>query len=447
VTVSLSNIQVTNFNLAQLSATLTPPQTLTLAANGLNFHLTMNWRWRRNHWPHISSSGSVDVTPVNGAASISVGVSVANGRPVVSVSADSVTFQDFKISFHGSWLSWLYDFISDILKSTIKKSVQTAASNAIQKAIDNTLNGEFGKLPLLGHLGGGKSRVNIDFAFVSTQMGTAGSTVYFAIGDSFAVADNETGTLCPLVPPAFPDVAPTPNPNMMQIFLADEFINCISWVSFINGGLSVQITNSELPPKFPLHLNTSDWALFIPQLAILYPNHLMVLDIFPSSYPAVTSDPVSGLSGAGSFNVNCSVVNPDGSLTYVFTLGAPMGLGLDVSVRNAQPPLQNSTVFLNLTKLFLNLTVENSAIGEFSISSLDTLLSIVEPLIETIVDVALAKGFPLPLSPGFEFVQPQVTFEKGYFTIGTDFSYNPNADAAPAPPAVDYPSVGFDRMD
>lgn len=278
-----------------------------------------------------------------------------------------------------------------------------------------------------GHIGGGKSRVNIDFAisqlFVA-ELGNDSSNLYFAADDVFSISDNATGTACPLAPPPFPPVSSATDTTMLQLLLADEVMNCMSWVSTFNGALNFTLTDSDLPSGFPLRLNTTDWAVLIPQLATMYPNQLMELGISPASAPAITTDPSAGVSGAAQFLLQNSVVNKDGSLTYTHTLGLNILVGLNVSIVNAQPPATNATVLFSLSALNTTLTVVESAIGTIDLTTLDGLLAVGDPIIRSLVNAALAKGVPIPISPGLQFVDPQISYFGGFVGIGSDFTYN-----------------------
>lgn len=119
-------------------------------------------------------------------------------------------------------------------------------------------------------------------------------------GDLMSVSNNSTGAACPLSPHSLPSVTPGAAGSMLQLLLDDAFLNCVScvaprwstrctrtleltfrvrvarsWVATTNGAMAVTLTNANLPPQFPLRLNTSDWAQLIPALAAKYPDRPM----------------------------------------------------------------------------------------------------------------------------------------------------------------------------
>ncbi|XP_006812153.2 bactericidal permeability-increasing protein-like, partial [Saccoglossus kowalevskii] len=74
----------------------------------------------------------------------------------------------------------------------------------------------------------------------------------------------------------------------------------------------------------PFHLNTSSLGVLIPQLKKQYPNRLMVLMISSTKAPRVSLAP-NKLTGNLWADLVTYVIQPDGTLKYVFTLETVVG--------------------------------------------------------------------------------------------------------------------------
>ena len=181
--------------------------------------------------------------------------------------------------------------------------------------------------------------------------------------------------------------------------------------------MSATITNANLPPQFPLRLNTSDWAQLVPALAAKYPDRpmqvsartppgeharraaqltivlasILQLLLSPVAAPFVKSA-TTGMQGSMDFALGFSVVTNAGAVVPVFTFNTSLALGVDVHVRKRSAPgplslralcahvfamlqalqakMVNNTpaLILDITKLTLTMGVTKSEIGTINLA-------------------------------------------------------------------------------
>jgi len=135
ITLDLSDIQVTDFNLPDAALGVSSPPSVALDMSGLTLQVALNYHWRKVHWPHLSSSGSITANPSGGSIVLDMSMSTENGHVVLKSTDCSVDFSGFDVHFHGD-LSWLYNFFVWLFKNTIKDSVQSAVQKELLDVVD-----------------------------------------------------------------------------------------------------------------------------------------------------------------------------------------------------------------------------------------------------------------------------------------------------------------------
>lgn len=425
ITVDLTNIHVSSFNIPSAELQLATPATLKAYLNNADMNLEMNFKWRRVHWPHTSDHGSVKIHPKTGSLGASIAFSVVNQRPHTKALAESADFDNFDIHFSGHWDSWLYNLIIKLFKGKIKDKLQDSISAALQKAIDVSLNNNFATMDILRTIGGGKSTSNVNYGFGDiavlpyTNNGTKSLTLSFL--DLMTISNNATGAKCPYSVPAIPAMPADVSGDMVQIMFADEVFNCLMYTAYANGAMTRLITQKDINPKVPIQLNTTAWKLIAPKLYTMFPNQAMTMFFNPSVAPKVASDPTNGAVAKGNFFLNTSVVNPDGSSVPVFTLDAAFTVGLDIDVHNNKAG--NSSIYGKVTQLKIDVTVASSLVGTINTAPFTGILHALTPIVQGLLNTLLGLGMPLPFSQGFTLTNPIVSIEQGFIAIAANFAY------------------------
>nr|XP_015220525.1 PREDICTED: lipopolysaccharide-binding protein-like [Lepisosteus oculatus] len=154
--------------------------------------------------------------------------------------------------------------------------------------------------------------------------------------------------------------------RMLALGLSEFFFNSAAFAYLAAGLLQVNLTDSMLPKTSPVHLNTSSFGAFVPQLPKMFPNMLMTVQAFASRPPMVSLQPDNvtvGLSGAA----KVFAILPNSSLAPLFTLESEASLDAKAFISDMK--LTGSLALRSLT-----LTLTASEVGEFQTTPLENLL-------------------------------------------------------------------------
>jgi len=427
VTLDLTNIAISGFQLPALDVALAAPDTITTTASGLTLDVNLDFKWRKVHWPHASDHGTISVKASGGAMDLGMSLTSVGGKPHLNVLTSTVDLSSFDIHFSGK-VSWLYNFVVGLFKGKLKTAVQGAVSKELTTVIDSDANKALAAMHMLAYVGGGRSRADLNYELASVNA----TSTYIAIGDLMGITNNMTGAACPLAPAPLPVVDPVSPSSMVQLVLADTFINCFGWVAATNDALHERVD----PTKLPGLLNTTAWASIAPGLAKKYPDTPLAMYVDLLGAPMVHSSTASGTSAAGHLALNFSAVTKTGEV-HTHALGLLGNFGLQVGVEAAgSPPVP--TLMFNVTELAVNVSALDTQVGPIDVTGLDGLLGTVLPLVKDILQAALSKGLPLPGTPtGVGLVHPQVSQGNGYIAISADLSLGEAVQIAAAAVGVE----------
>jgi hypothetical protein len=101
---------------------------------------------------------------------VTVQITAASGKPVVTVTNANVNIENIDIKLHGG-ASWLYNFFIGILKGTIVHAIDTALSNAVTTNVDNGVNTALSTLPMSLPI---NSKLSINYEILNNPVFTAG---------------------------------------------------------------------------------------------------------------------------------------------------------------------------------------------------------------------------------------------------------------------------------
>lgn len=426
ITLDLTDITITKFNLPTADLDFVPPSGVNVDFSGLTMSISMNYKWRKVHSPHASDHGSIVAVPNGGALNLDTSLSVTPaGLGLATVKSSTCTFTSFDLTFSGK-VSWLYDLLTGLFKDKLKDTIQTAIASALSKAVTVDLDGALAKLPLSLDVGGGKSRLHVDTRCTDQTVLTSPSTA-LGIGNVLGVGNGMTNATCPATVPIakLPVIAPTSGKAsaMLQALVADAPINCALASDDVNGALHFHM----------LAGNTSAWKLIIPKLSKLYPDRPVRLDLTPMSVPNVSSVAGQGMVGSATFTTVQSVVLENGTLVFTDSLRLDIDFGFSLTVVT-DPATGNATLTGNASGVEIKASVLVSKIGPIPTLGLGLVSKLLGPAAEALLNSLLAKGVPLPVSAvGIKLVEPQVEFFDHYFVISTSFDKAAPGAPTPAP--------------
>eukprot|EP00118_Oscarella_pearsei_P000198 m.4415 g.4415 ORF g.4415 m.4415 type:complete len:501 (+) comp10700_c0_seq1:23-1525(+) len=412
---SLSNIKGSGLSIPTSSLTIVAGTGLQVSASGAAMHVTANWHYRESSWPHISDSGSCDVSVSSVSLNVVVTVGAASaGYPTISTKSCSFDIGHMDITFHGG-ASWLYNLFSDSISDALKGSIQGTVCSAAVSAINDQGNKALATVPVVEKL---SSDSEINFALLQSPVFTSSYLQMLHKGEFFYTPHQSEA-------PFVPDPLPTSgaSSSMMTVWLTDYLFNTAGYVYQEAGVLQGNITQKMIPSGAPLSLNTSSFKLIIPALYEKYPNKAMQILVSATSAPYVNTT-TSYINLTAPCEVVAYVFTDEKTLVDVFTLGVTMHATVHVYLR------QNGSkeiVCANATYLRSDISLIKSNIGTFKVIGLEFAVNALCELgLIPFLNQYGAVGFPIPVVDGITFVDPKLDLGNGYIQVSTDLKYTPS---------------------
>ncbi|MBN3325177.1 BPI protein, partial [Atractosteus spatula] len=402
---SLDSMQVSKFNLPEPTVEFSEGSGIKTGLAGMNIAVHGNWH---TSYQFIKDGGTFDLAVYGVGISLllSLGSDEAGHLSVSSSMCDS-TVGSTDVSFHGG-ASFIFSLFIGEIRRVIQQKIETSICPMITQSVDGLerhlqeMNVSFQidpyvliEIPLLSAPLVGNSDMELDLKgeFYSTR---GHPEPPFPAG-AFSLAAQEG--------------------RMLALGLSEFFFNSAAFAYMAAGLLQVNLTDSMLPKTSPVHLNTSSFGAFVPQLPKMFPNMLMTVQAFASKPPVVSLQPdnvTMGLSGAA----KVFAILPNSSLAPLFTLESEASLDAKVFISDMK--LTGSLALRSLT-----LTLAASEVGEFQTTPLENLLKMgVQTVVLPKVNEKLKAGFPIPPIYNISCVDPVLKVNQGFVTIATDAQYS-----------------------
>lgn len=417
ISYSLSSVHFNSFSIPSSTFKTDPGIGLTLQISGAQVSVSGNWHYRKDHWPHVSDSGSFDLDASGIALSVSAKLGAdSTGHPSIATSSCSSSIGDVNIHFHGG-ASWLYNLFDKYVAGKIKDTLQDKLCQEVSDVINNNAEKELSTFPVIKRL---DKYALINYSLVSSPIFNESYLDVFIKGEFQSVTAPKEAPFSPVSLPADSESA-----KMAYVWLTDYVVNTAGLVYQDAGFLNETVTPSMLPPNFSYPLNTSTFKLIIPKLYLMYPNCPMKLVVHSTLRPTISTTSAGiALSMTGEVETYAQLKN--GSFVYTFTMGLNISATVKIAVRQT-----NITGHVDTVKVKVNLI--KSAIGDISIN-----MKLLQFALDAFADQIIAKqlnkigdvGFPLPVVDGVQLVNAEITSGKGFNLIETDVKYSPGKGAA-----------------
>jgi len=410
---TLDNIKLTALTLPTSNISLHAPENVNLIVTNVAAHITLSWSYREASWPHISDSGSADISVSGTSISVTLTTGEKGGHPTAVSSACSVKIGGFDISLHGG-ASWLYDLFIGLFSGQLKDTVTNQLQSQIPSAVNKGLGGALASLPIEETL---TPYVLINYELQRPPV-LASNDNFFSLDTLGEFYNTKNAVEYPAVPAALPSLA---TGAMAQIFVSDFTCNTAAFAFFRAGQLQVTLTDKMLPSNSFIRLNTSDFAGIIPEFAKAYPNQLFDLDIY-----AIQS-PTGVFTGKGAFVTALGQIAvkmvPKLNTAFVLTVEVlSAGTAHFLQPKKGGLLLAGELSFLNLT-----LSLYNSTFGKFDVTPLNSLVqALVTSFLIPEANKVLGAGFPLPTIAGLTFQGPTIGWGDRYVYVSTDVTYVPS---------------------
>ncbi|XP_077430020.1 bactericidal permeability-increasing protein-like [Vanacampus margaritifer] len=401
----LSNMQTVAVGLPSSAVAMVPGTGVRLSIG--NAFISMKGNWRVKYRRILKDSGSFDLS-VKGL-SIKEDIAIKSdetGRPQVSSVGCEATVGSVTIKFHGG-ASWLYNLFRKFINKALRNALQKKICPLVADAVSD-LNPQLKTLNVLAQV---DKYAEIEYSMV-TAPEILNSSIGLSLKGEFYNIEKHQETPFPAAVFSLP-----PQNNKMLYFGLSAFTaNSAAFVYNTAGALSLYITDDMIPRSSPIRLNTRTFGVFIPQIAKSFPGLLMKLLVKTVKNPMVTLEPNNATIQATS-TVTAYAIQPNGTLSPLFVLNMEASVSARVSVSGMR-----LTGNVALNKMVL--TLGTSYVGDFRVKSLDNILNTVLKLVVLpILNVQLAKGYPLPTIGKMKLVNTDLQVLKDYMLIGTDVQF------------------------
>ncbi|CAJ1085579.1 bactericidal permeability-increasing protein [Xyrichtys novacula] len=281
--------------------------------------------WRINYGIlHGQGSFNMAIFGIDVTSVVNLGKDPDGHPTVTSVSCDAQV-KDMNIHFHGG-ASWIIQPFVDHLKGRIRGELENKICPAVEEYI---LNLEY-HLQAMNVSFDVNQDLKIDLPLSSLPIIDASSLNLGLKGEFYSIKS-------PTEPPfeAQPFTMPERPDYMLSMGLSEFTLNSASYGYYSAGLLKALINDSMIPPRFPVHLNTSSMGQFIPQLPKLFPGLLMDLQCYAREIPLFSFLPGSvnlGFQGA----IKAFVIQPNGTQTPLFKLDVDSEFSSQVWIANGK---------------------------------------------------------------------------------------------------------------
>ncbi|PIK39016.1 putative bactericidal permeability-increasing protein [Apostichopus japonicus] len=423
---SLTNIHVTRFDIPSASISTVTDVGLKVSASGLSISLHGDWRYKLDSFIPVSDSGSFDVwiSDVTLYVTIEIGVD-ATGRPTVYSSSNDCAFYAGRvdITLHGG-ASWLYN----LFDSEIADKIQDTLNH--QTSFWFTFSFVIFGIYFPTVVASITDKAEIDYSLVTSPI----FDVTLTTSHKGEIYQKGNHTEAPYEIPTIP--SDPDQSKMVFMWMTDYVANSAGYVLQNTGFFQYNVTQDKVPPSSKISLNTSEFAVefLIPQLAKLYPDMMMQLNLNTTQPPLVSITPDKvGATVTG--DVAAYVMQPNNTLAYLFTLEASVH-ALDFENnglfwKNAE--FDNQHINTDVGRENGNrVGVEGLEVGPYLVLidiKIDKLrlkfqLACKMFIIPKINDMG-AAGVPVPSFDKYSLQNPELTQGKGFVKIGTDMVYDP----------------------
>ncbi|TNN78594.1 Bactericidal permeability-increasing protein [Liparis tanakae] len=396
---SLTNIQIVDVGLPTSALDLVPGTgvRLSIAKAFINLH----GNWRVKYLRVIKDSGSFDLKVSGLTVTTSIAIkSDETGRPVVSTVNCVAKVGSVSVKFHGG-ASWLYNlfkkFVEKALRNALDKKICTLVGDAV-----TDLNPQLKTLNVVAKV---DKYAEIEYSMVSAPAVTKASIEFGMKGEFYNIGKHQEP---PFTAAAFS--LPPETDRMLYIGLSAFTANSAAYVYNTAGALSLDITDDMIPRGSPIRLNTRTFYVFLPQLAKRFPGLMMKLLVRTAKAPVVTFEPNKATVEASS-TVTAYAIQPNATLSPLFVLNMETSASARVFVSGMR--LAGA---VNLNKM--DLTLGKSYVGDFQVRTLNSIFQTVLKLVVIpILNVQLAKGYPLPALGKMNLVNTQLQVLKEHVSI------------------------------
>nr|QNL15278.1 lipopolysaccharide-binding protein-like protein [Littorina littorea] len=412
---TLKNIRITGFTKPSSSIKIVPGTGLKWSAANAGVNLHADWRVKyKKGWFKVSTSGNVDVS----AHGVSFSVTMAlgddsSGRPAISSAGCSCSVGGVDIHIHGN-IAFILNLFKHEIEKRVRRMIPGKLCDAVNQQINANAENQLKKLKVMTPLA--NKKFMLDYRLVSAPAFQSAYMETFHKGEITWTANPQTPPFSPLAIPPY-----TPSNNMLYLWIGKYVPQSFLYAAQQNGFLRYNLTTKDLPPDNRGFLNTtcssgSCIGNLVPAVGKKYPNTTVELHMLSTSLPAVNMSP-GKLEASFAGEIALYANTPSGKKPYLLTLSVS-------AIFNMSAGIADQLVKGNITGSSFKVAVKESAVGPQSSKRINLLVGLAMKLfIIPKMNTQGEKGFPLPVTGDFKFLNTQLHIMQDALMIGTDLQY------------------------
>ncbi|KAM8774548.1 lipopolysaccharide-binding protein-like [Rhynchonycteris naso] len=443
-------LRIRNFQLRNSDLRLHPSQGVTASLSNNYMSVSGNWKVEKGF---VTLQGTF-VLSVDGI-SISISLNLGkdqSGRPTASVTHCSNSIGHVSIDISGQ-LSWLLNLFHATIESKLKNILTQKICEMVRRSTTSHLEPYLRTLPVTleidqiagidyslvgapqvtsrvldtpfkGKFFGLRQHSPVPFKSPSIQLPWEHDRMaYFAVSQyafntasqvyhqaglmNFTIRNEHVQNLTMLMGNHSAEEWRKPH---CQTSEATSFITMMSCFSS-----SLLLPLMQFPLDFPIYMHTTSLGAVIPQLARLYPNMEIELELSPESAPFLTFTP-GNVTLVPVMNIEAFALLPNTSdRSPLFQLRARTNISATISVSSGK-------IFGSLSPgSKLDLELKHSHIGFFNVGLMESIFNYYAPyLVYPSLNAKLKAGFPLPLPRDTYLNSLQLQIHQNFVLIKAD---------------------------
>ncbi|XP_038288846.1 lipopolysaccharide-binding protein-like isoform X1 [Canis lupus familiaris] len=205
-----------------------------------------------------------------------------SGRLTASMAHCNNSIGHISIDISGK-LSWILNLFHERIENKFKNILEQKICEMVEKATTSRLEPYLQTLPVISMI---DQVASIDYSLIGApQVNSQVLDTPFK-GEFFGQNGHSRA---PFEAP--PIRLPEKHDYMVYFAISEYVFNTASWVYHQAGYMNFTIQNQHISPDSPIHLHTSSFPALVPQLARMYPNMELELEMSPESAPLLMFTP------------------------------------------------------------------------------------------------------------------------------------------------------------
>uniref|UniRef100_A0A7N5P6I3 Bactericidal permeability-increasing protein n=2 Tax=Ailuropoda melanoleuca TaxID=9646 RepID=A0A7N5P6I3_AILME len=405
---SFYSMVIRGFQLPSSQIKLAPSKGLDLSMRNANVKISGKWKARKKF---IKTSGNFDlsVEGVSISAGLQLGFDPASGLPTATCSSCNNDINSVHVHISGGKLGWLIQLFHKKIESSIRKTMSSKICQVVTSSVSSKLQSYLKTLRVTTKI---DQVAGINYSLVAPLTATADSLDGQLKGEFYNVAH-------PSPPPFAPRALafPPDHDRMVYLGISEYFFNTAGFVYQQAGVLHLTVTDDMIPKGSKFRLTTTFFGALIPQVAKMFPNMTVQLNIWASCPPHLTMLP-AGLVFTPDLETQAFAVLPNSSLAPLFVLHLSTNVSMEVGATS-----DRLVGKLRLDRLLLEL--KHSDVGPFSVEVLQAIMNYVLPTVAIPkINERLQKGFLLPLPANVQLFNLVLQSHQNFLLFGADVHYS-----------------------